>query len=73
MVLMIAMTLFALIINHEIQDVNNNIETLKSDKAMDYNYQLDLQPDYIIIYSKDGNIDTIPYGKLERFLENDNQ
>lgn len=35
-------------------------------------YEIDLKPNYIIVYSRGGNIDTIPFGALEAFFERDN-
>lgn len=45
---------------------------------VEHDYEIDLKQDYIIVYSKGGNVDTIPYSMendcspLEAFFERDN-
>lgn len=39
---------------------------------VNYDYKIDLRPDFIVVYSRGGNIDTIPHGRLEYFFERDN-
>ena len=47
--------------------------------CVETDYEIDLKPNYIIVYSKNGNVDTIPYAidrdcisPIEAFFERDN-
>jgi len=51
--------------------ITNEIKKNQPHKVK-YDYEIDLQPKFIIVYSKHGNVDTIPYGILENFFEMDN-
>jgi len=64
------MTIYTLLLEDRITDVLHKVE---EKELHNYDYEIDLRPDYIVVYSKHGNIDTIPFGKLEYFFEQDNQ
>lgn len=55
------------------------LEIIKKEHKVDYDYEIDLKPNYIIVYSRGGNVDTIPYAinkdcvsPIEAFFESDN-
>ena len=51
---------------------NQILDAIEVQNTNNYDYEIDLKQDYIIVYSKGGNVDTIPHGKLEAFFERDN-
>jgi len=62
--------------------MDNRFKEIKSDIHIaepKHDYKVDLRPNYIIVYSKGGNVDTIPYSidrgcmsPIEGFFERDN-
>jgi len=64
--------------------MDNRFKEIRSDIHIDktepkHDYKVDLKPNYIIVYSKGGNVDTIPYSidrgcmsPIEGFFERDN-
>ena len=59
------------------KEIRSDIHIDKTEPKHDY--KVDLRPNYIIVYSKGGNVDTIPYSidrgcmsPIEGFFERDN-
>ena len=55
-----------------IGSTNEIIDAIPKQNQINYDYEIDLKPNYIIVYSQGGNVDTIPHGTLEDFFERDN-
>lgn len=53
-------------------DGKYDIIPIKEIHCVEADYEIDLKPNYIIVYSQNGNVDTIPHGTLEAFFERDN-
>jgi len=70
--MVITLLLIVILKDHPKSPHSYDHEDVSIGTHVEQDYEIDLRPNYIIVYSKNGNIDTIPFGSLEAFFERDN-